>query len=358
MEKKRRISIRKVLQASLTLVLATGCTLALLSASKRQQKRVVSKVDIEILGSRNYQFLDKKQLWKNLIDGNKIEVGKTAISTLNISKIEKEANQNIWVGKSMAYLDNNYVLHIKLTPRHPEARIFFENGQSFYLDSTLRLLPLSYMNTYYTVVVTNMPLHTSDSVTQSLRYQALKLVKFIEKDTFWTAQIDQISVTPNFEFELMPVMGTHRILFGDTTRMAYKFNKLFGFYKTVLNRIGWDKYETLDLRNKNQIVAAPSIPWKKPAGNTLSNMGWLKNMMEEVNENPANFNVNMLMTGVADSIKKETKQPVQVALASPKKEPAKPTAQKEKPKEAKAVKAEPAPVTNAPKYIYSTPKND
>jgi cell division protein FtsQ len=114
-----------------------------------------------------------------------------------------------------------------------------------------------------------------------LRAQIVKLVKFVEQDTFWSSQVAQISVTPDLQFELTPVLGTQKIVFGDTTNMKEKFTNLFAFYKKVLNRVGWNRYDVIDLRFKNQIVASPSIPWKPPTKNAISNMDWLKSIMDE-----------------------------------------------------------------------------
>lgn len=281
MANKRKISIRKVLQAMVTLVVTTACVTAILGASRMQRERIVKDIRIQIVSPSKQQFLDKQVLYKDLVTDLGIRPGKTTLAKLNVSAIEQKAYRNQWVGKAQIYLDNQSVLQMQLTPRRPAARIFYENGQSFYVDSTLRLLPLSDMNTYYTIAVTGMPVTGTDSMNKSLRAQTLKLVQFIERDTFWSAQIDQIAVTPDRKFELIPVLGTHKILLGDTSNLDKKFSTLFAFYRNVLNRIGWNKYETLDLRYNNQIVASPSLPWKMPNKDGLSNMDWLSSVMEE-----------------------------------------------------------------------------
>jgi cell division protein FtsQ len=63
---------------------------------------------------------------------------------------------------------------------------------------------------------------------------------------------------------LIPLFGNQRILIGDTVNVQEKLGHLFAFYKNVSSKIGWDKYETLDVRFKNQVVASPSIGWIPP----------------------------------------------------------------------------------------------
>ena len=106
------------------------------------------------------------------------------------------------------------------------------------------------------------------------------LVRTIQADTFWNAQISQIIIDSDYSFELMPVLGQQRIIFGDTSRMKEKFSNLFSFYKKVLNRIGWDKYDMLDVRFKGQVVASPSLPYKGPVDKATANMNWISSIVE------------------------------------------------------------------------------
>jgi len=281
MAKKRKISIRKVLRAFVTFVVATGSILAVLSASRIQQAKKLKGITLHVRND-SYQFLDRHALWDKVVIQQNLKEGKTKIDRLDIRKVERAALSNQWVAEAQVYVDNNRDMHIYVTQRVPVARIFFENGQSFYLDASLNLLPLSDLFTYYTTIVTNVPVLSNDSLNKNLRAQIVRLVKFVERDSFWSAQIAQIDVTHDLKFELTPVLGTHKIVFGDTAHIQEKFNNLFAFYKKVLNRIGWDKYETLDVRYTDQIVASPSIPWKPPARNAVSNMDWVKSIMDGI----------------------------------------------------------------------------
>jgi cell division protein FtsQ len=336
MAEKRRISIRKILQAFVTLVVTSGCIVAVWGASRQQQLKTVSNIELNVTNGGRYQFLDKQALWKDVVDAKGIKENKTRVTKLNIKAIEKAAYRNPWVSKAQAYVDNQQQVHINVTQRVPVARIYFQSGQSFYLDRSLNLLPLSEMFTYYTTIVTNVPYTGNDSTDKALRGQIVDLVHFINKDTFWSAQIDQVIVNEDQTFELIPVLGTHKILLGDTSRMREKFSGLFSFYKNVLNRIGWDKYETLDLNYKDQVVASPALPWKLPSKNAISNMDWLKNIMEGVPKDSTKVVVAAVTK--PEPAKAETKKKDVVVK---KKEPATVTAQ-----------AKPENTSKTGKYIY------
>lgn len=285
MTAKRKISVRKVLQAFVTLLVTTACLVAILGASKMQKTKTLNRIHINIENENKYQFLNKTILREELIDQKEIKEGKTTIENLDIHAIEKKALKNPWIASAQVYLDYSRNMFIKISQRVPVARIFYENGKSCYLDTGLKMLPLSDNFSYYTTIVTNVPELKNDSVSRSLKAQIIKLVHFVERDSFWSAQIAQISIGENYQFDLVPVLGKHIIRFGDTTNMQKKFKNLFAFYTHVLNRIGWDKYEELDLRFDNQLVASPAIPWKPPARNAVSNLDWLKNIMEKETAN-------------------------------------------------------------------------
>lgn len=269
-----------MLRAFVTLIVTGGCIVAVLGASQMQQQHTLKNIYLHVRNEEQYQFLDKKAFMDDVIRKRDIAEHTTKIKELDIQGIEQSAYKNPWVANTEVYVDNRNDMHIYVTQRVPVARVFFENGQSCYLDTSLHMLPLSDLFSYYTTVVTNVPWYNNDSLNQVLRGQIVSLVRYVDRHPFWRAQIEQIAVTPDRKFELYPLLGTHKIIFGDTTNMNSKFDNLLAFYKSILNRIGWDKYQIVDLRFKHQVVASPSLPWKMPPKNAMSNMDWLKSIMD------------------------------------------------------------------------------
>ncbi len=97
-------------------------------------------------------------------------------------------------------------------------------------------------------------------------------------------------------FELVPVLGSHKILLGDLSNLSEKLENVYTFYQNVLNKIGWDKYTLIDARYKNQVVASPSLPWKAPVDRALSNMNWVKTIVGDLKVDEAaaqNATMNM-----------------------------------------------------------------
>lgn len=279
MEGKRKISVRRILQLLVTIIVTTGCVMAILSASRIQDQKRVSDIKIFIKNENDCRFLDKADINTMLLDNRHVDIKNLPIAHLDLHRMEEIAQSNPWIADAQVYVDNQRVLYVNVTQRVPVLRIFETNGNSYYLDTSLHALPLSDKYTHYAAVVTNVPELKEDSASRSLKAQILTVVNTISSDSFWNAQVQEIVVTPDREFQLVPVLGNHRILIGDTSMLTDKLANLVTFYQKVLNRIGWDKYQVLDARYKDQVVASPSLPWKAPKDKAMSDMNWVKSIL-------------------------------------------------------------------------------
>jgi cell division protein FtsQ len=82
------------------------------------------------------------------------------------------------------------------------------------------------------------------------------MASYITRDKFLKAQIEQVFVEPNGEFELIPRVGNHIIIFGGPDNMEDKFDRLFVFYRNGLSRIGWTRYNVINIKYRNQVVCS------------------------------------------------------------------------------------------------------
>ena len=209
-----------------------------------------------------------------------IDIMNTPLSQIDLRSMEEIIRADPWVASAQVFIDNERVLHMYVTQRIPVVRVFQENSASYYLDTTLSILPLTRNYQYYTTVVTNVPELKNDSIGWGTRQQIVMLARALQADTFWNAQISHVSLDSAGMFELMPVLGSQTILFGDTADIKGKLANLFVFYKDVLNRIGWDKYEKLDVRFNGEVIASPSLPYQGPVDKAVASMNWITSIIE------------------------------------------------------------------------------
>jgi cell division protein FtsQ len=277
---RRRISIRKIIQTLVTLVAVSGCAVALISAGRRQAERPVRDVSLVVERPQGVDFLNKESVHDMLFTRRHIEPAGQKLSRLNEHSMEAILSANPWVDSAEVFADAQQVLHVWLRQRVPFVRIFEEDGNSYYVDAALRTMPLSSHYTHYAPVVTGVPKLKSDSARRELRGRITGMVRIIARDTFWSAQVSQINMRADGGFEIVPVLGKQRIILGDTSDLQDKLDKLFAFYEQVQNRVGWNRYTTLDLRYKGQVVASPKLSWKVPVDHALSNINWLQAVMD------------------------------------------------------------------------------
>ncbi len=331
MDEQRKISFRKILQTALTLLLGVVCIVAILSASKMQDSRKVAALKIEVKNNQ-YHFVDEAQIKTMLQSEKGMNVIGANVGSVDVHKIETAIYKNPWVDKVQAYIDNKQVMHISVIQRIPVARLFDQAGHSFYIDNQLKLLPASATYTHYSTVVTNVPVLGTDSLGNALKAQIVEVVKRIDRDSFWAAQVSQLVMNDDRQFELVPVLGNQRILIGDTSRIDEKFENLYAFYKKVLNRVGWDKYEVLDARFAGQVVASPALQWKAPVDKAALTMNWVESIVgkEENVTAPDMPEVSYVNKAILrDTVVKKTIAPAQAApvvkeqvVKAPEKKPA------------------------------------
>ncbi|MDQ2718990.1 MAG: hypothetical protein M3Z26_04410 [Bacteroidota bacterium] len=251
-----KYTFKKIFVITVWILLGAGTLMLLVAAITKKNNEQITGIEINITGVQNNYFIDKKDVIKILEKANGAKLENATASSLDLSALENDLQNDQWIKSAEMFFDNNNVLQIKIMEREPVARIFTVSGFSFYMDSSLTRLPLSNKFSARLPVFTNFPtdvviLTKQDSLLLS---QVKILSEFIISNPFWMAQIDQIDITPAGTFELIPKLGNQIIRFGSANNYEEKFNKLLAFYKQVQTKTGWNRYSILDLQFKNQVV--------------------------------------------------------------------------------------------------------
>jgi cell division protein FtsQ len=262
METKTRYSIKKITFAILWLVVGVSTAVLLAAAIRKKDSSHCKKIDIKITGIENSlfgdeKFVDEKDILntiKNVCNANPI--GKS-IGSFDLRKIEIELEKSKWVKNAELFFDNNDVLKVKVQEREPVARVFTTGATSFYIDTALNMLPLSDKFSARLPVFTGFP---SDKIVlspaDSNLLRGIKIISSaIQKNSFLMAMIEQVDITPQYNFEMIPKIGNQVIVFGNATDVEEKFSKLQLFYKQVMVKSGWGRYSEINVQFKNQLVA-------------------------------------------------------------------------------------------------------
>jgi cell division protein FtsQ len=190
------------------------------------------------------------------------------LNELDLRAMEQRLEKEPWVGDAEIYIDRNRVMHVQIREREPVARIFTTEGLSFFIDSSTGMIPINPSHTPRVTVFTGLPVNGKawarrDSLLIS---EVRDVARSVGSDSIMSAQVEQVDLDPVKGFVLIPKMGEHVIVIGDSRDLPDKFRRLKIFYQQVLSKTGWSMYKELDLRFRGQVVAAPTHP--APASST------------------------------------------------------------------------------------------
>jgi cell division protein FtsQ len=135
--------------------------------------------------------------------------------------------------------------------------------------------------------------------------QVKQLSLYMMKDTFWLAQVQQVAITGDRAFEMIPVIGNHTILFGDGNDYEAKFHRLLLFYQQVAAKFGFEKYSAVNVAYAGQVIGV-----KKGTVSKVDSLQALKNiqqMIEASHRLPVDtlstiVDNNIMVTGASGSI--------------------------------------------------------
>ncbi len=264
---KTKINFRKIFTIAGWTVLTVSVMMLLGFVSHEQDVIRCTGIVINMDGDRGHEFIDNADILSLINSKGKIE-GKP-IGAINTSLLEKIILSNPFVESVEVYSAIGGKLHIDLVQRNPIVRIVNQNDEQFYIDETGTFMPVSdrytppalvangYIFNTYSEMKVGYKFTTNDTTaTQIPRIvdQVYALARFIEADTFWSANTEQIYVNEHQELELVPRFGDHTVLVGDTSLLTDKFHRLMVFYRDGLNKTGWNNYNMINLKFKGQVV--------------------------------------------------------------------------------------------------------
>lgn len=236
--------------------LSVGVLSLLVAAIETRNAKPCSNVEITIGGGKDALFVDQQDVKKMLMGVSGTMIGK-ALKDFDLRRMEDTLESEPWISNAELFFDNNRVLQVKVTEKEPVARIFTVTGNSFYIDTALFRLPLNDKYTPRLPVFTGFP---SDRKRwkgkDSLLMTEVKNISIhLLSDPFWMAQIDQVDIDAERNFQMVPKVGKHVVQFGNGQEVDKKFRKLYIFYRDVISKTGWSRYGEINVGYKGQVVA-------------------------------------------------------------------------------------------------------
>lgn len=206
-----------------------------------------------------HQFLTKRDVSGYLTNEGADPVIGRAYTELDLRRLEARLRRHGLVQNCQVSRDLPGNLLVTVEQPRPVARLVAlgDGEQSVtgqYVSERGRFFPISMNYSARVPILTGRYFAVNRSLASARNQPLLNLLKQIQNDPFWRAQITELSVDEQGEVTMWAQLGNHRIEFGPPVDLAAKFKKLKLFYTDVLPAKGWDRYSRVSVQYRNQIV--------------------------------------------------------------------------------------------------------
>ncbi len=221
---------------------------SLVFAQIRVNEKVCREFVIELRDSSRMHLLSTAEARRIVKHNNLYPVGKS-IDKVDLDGIEKCLQEMKQVKNVACYRLPGGNIKVEIEQRTPLLRVISPSG-SYFIDVEGRDMPISRVQSVY------LPVATGNIPREYASRELYKIALFLQNNSFWDAQIEQIVVQDTTHIMLIPRVGSHTIHLGRAENLESKFKKLKRLYDDGFPEIGWNKYRSVDLRFKNQVICS------------------------------------------------------------------------------------------------------
>lgn len=236
--------------------------------NSKESVQKIGSIKVRVVDSTENMFIRSADI-RQLFEQKNIRVFGKNTADINAEALEKSLYSLRIIDRAEVFITEPGVLHVEISQKTPFVRVFNRYGEGYYLDRKGNIIPTTRSFSPYVLVASGFIAEpfaisktdnifdvSSDSLKRSLHtiYDVYKVARFISADDFWNAQIAQIYVNSQLEFELIPRVGAHIIELGFADNLDEKFENLEILYHRGFNKLGWNQYEKISLKYKNQVV--------------------------------------------------------------------------------------------------------
>jgi cell division protein FtsQ len=175
-----------------------------------------------------------------------------SISAINSSLLEESLENHPFIASAEVFSTLDGLVSVRVKQKEATARVITAS-RHHYLDAEGHPFPTT--RSYSARV----PVFTGNTDSTNI-YQASILLQKIDQEPYFDGWLAEIHIVSNGNFELIPLAGKHRVIFGDTTNSTEKLRKLKAFYRTVVNANNLNDWKTLNLAYSNQLVSTKHNP--------------------------------------------------------------------------------------------------
>lgn len=219
---------------------------AVIEFSGKPEDEVCQGIDVEVLDADMQKILTKEHVLE-LLAKNKFTVVGEMRKDVNLVAMEEALLRDPYICQANCYFTAGNHLSVKVLPLRPILHVIANNGEDYYVDTTGVAMPIRNFNL-------NVLVATGHIDARTIKKELLPLAWFLHEDEYWSHQTEQLHVQSNGDIILSPRVGNHHILLGKQEDFVEKLDNMKLFYEKGFPQVGWNKYHTIDLRYKGQVI--------------------------------------------------------------------------------------------------------
>jgi cell division protein FtsQ len=224
---------------------------------KKHSDKICSRIHVQIENNLGNYFIHENDII-GLITNNGIDplVG-NEFKNIDLKNLELRIKTNKFIRNCQVSRNLKGELLVEVQQSVPIARVVQADAPDAYISHTGQILPLSDRYTARVVLIQGEYTRKLLSLDFSASEEGkpfFELLRTIDQDPFWKAQIAELYVDRNGEITILPQVGRQVIEFGAPVDMKAKFGKLKLFYKQILPAKGWNRYAKVSVKYRNQII--------------------------------------------------------------------------------------------------------
>jgi len=252
---KFRINVKRDIKILAAVIVVAG----IIAFTERKQSRAsIKDITIKMVNINENHFLDESDIL-DFMELDKENLKGASLDRVNLKEVEQKIKREPFVKDAQLYSDLKGNLVVRTELRRPIARIVRNDGPDGYIAEDGTVMPVSDRFTARVILVSGPYVRNLLKQKNLNDFEEgknlLNLIESIRDDEFWSAQIAQLEIDSKMRITIFPQVGDERIEFGKPENAEIKFKKLMIFYKEILPRMGWNKYNRVNLEYEGQIVA-------------------------------------------------------------------------------------------------------
>ena len=224
---------------------------------KKYADRICTAINVDIDNQFENYFINEGDIIDLITNGGEKRIVGESFDDLKLKAIEKELLDTKFIQNAEVFKDLEGNLMISINQSRPIARLMSKKMNDRYISNNGEVLPLSKRYTARVVLIDgyyadNAKLY--DLTKTAYDKQLMDLLKYIDRDKFWKAQIAQLNIDRKGNISIYTQVSKQVVEFGKPVDIAEKFLKLKLFYKNILPAKGWNNYNRVSVKFKDQIV--------------------------------------------------------------------------------------------------------